>query len=127
MRMRVADVDTRYGGRPVGSTSKLRTYSDGWKILKMIVNLLKQERPLMFFNVLAAAGVVVALVLFAPVFLEYIRTGEVRRFPTAILAATLVSMSVIGVACGLILDTVTRGRKELKRLMYLQLSKREGR
>jgi glycosyltransferase involved in cell wall biosynthesis len=127
MRMRTADVDTRYGGRPAGSTSKLNTYRDGWRILKMIVNLLKQERPLMFFNSIAGIGVVIAMVLFAPVLVEFIRTGEVRRFPTAILSATIVSISVISVACGLILDTVTRGRKELKRLMYLQLARREVR
>jgi len=126
MRMRVADVDTRYGGRPEGSSSKLRTYSDGWKILKMIIGLLKQERPLMFFNAIAGVGVALALILFAPVLMEYLATGQVRRLPTAILAATIVSLSVISVACGLILDTVTRGRKELKRLMYLQFSKREA-
>ena len=126
MRMRVADIDTVYGGRPEGSTSKLSTYRDGWKILKMIINLLKQERPLMFFNVIAGIGVLVAAVLFVPVFIEFLHTGEVRRFPTAILAATIVSISVISVACGLILDTVTRGRKEFKRLMYLQVGKREG-
>jgi glycosyltransferase involved in cell wall biosynthesis len=124
MRMRVADVETRYRGRPAGSASKLRTYTDGLNILGTIIELVKQERPLLFFNSLGAACIIIALALFAPVLIEYLQTGLVRRMPTAILSSSLVMLAFVLSGCGLILDTVTRGRKEIKLLAYLAIRNR---
>ncbi len=117
--MPIGELCTRYRGRPVGSASKLRTWVDGLRILRTIVKLVKQERPLQFFAsagaLLLAAGVGAAL----PVVLEYVRTGLVPRLPTAVLATGLTLAAMLALACGLILDSVARGRKEMKRLAYL--------
>lgn len=121
LRMPVAEVETRYGARPEGSQSKLRTWQDGFRILGMIARLFKAERPLLFFSVGFAACVVASLVLAAPLFLTYLETGLVPRFPTAILCVALMLLGVLLLACGLILDTVTRGRIESKHLAYLAI------
>ncbi|MFC3815916.1 glycosyltransferase family 2 protein [Lysobacter sp. GCM10012299] len=121
-RMPVAEVATAYGVRPEGSASKLRTYRDGTRILFMIARLFKNERPLAFFSILTALCVLVSLVLAWPLLLTYLQTGLVPRFPTAILCVALVLLGAILFACGLILDTVTRGRIEFKHLMYLSVS-----
>lgn len=120
MRMPVAELDTSYKERPPGSVSKLRTFRDGWRILLTITNLMRNERPLMFFSLvsLVIAGVAVALGI--PVVLSYLETGEVRRFPTAILCSGLGVIAVVCLATGLILDLVAHVRREAKRLMYLQ-------
>jgi hypothetical protein len=120
LRMSMTDVDTDYSCRPKGSLSKLSTFSDGARILRLIGFLVKEERPLSFFGAIGLMLFVVAVVIFIPVFREYIDTGLVRRFPTAILATGLVLASAISVACGLVLSTVTLGRREIKRLLYLQ-------
>jgi len=120
MKMAVAEVDTNYKERPPGSTSKLRTFRDGWRILLTITNLLRNERPLLFFALIALLLSIVALVLGIPVVLEYLDTGLVRRFPTAILCSALGVIAVISVATGLILDLVAHVRREAKRLVYLQ-------
>ncbi len=119
--MPVGEVKTAYKDRPAGSTSKLRTYSDGLRILRTIVVLVKEERPMAFF--LACAGVlaVLALALGLPVVWEFWQTGLVRRLPTAVLAMGLGLLSFLAVASGLILEFVTRGRKEIKRLAYLSI------
>jgi hypothetical protein len=120
LRMSMTDVDTDYGCRPKGSLSKLSTFSDGARILRLIGFLIKEERPLSFFGVIGLVLFILAVVIFIPVFREYIDTGLVRRFPTAILATGLVLASAISVACGLVLSTVTLDRREIKRLLYLQ-------
>ena len=120
MRMPIAELDTSYKERPPGSTSKLRTFRDGWRILITITNLMRNERPLMFFSL---AGLVIALVAIAlgvPVVLDYLDTGQVRRFPTAILCTGLGVIAVVCVATGLILDLVAHVRREARRLAYLQ-------
>ncbi len=122
LRMPVAEVATPYGVRPEGSTSKLRTYSDGFRILWLILHLLRNEKPFQFFGVIALALAALAIGLAIPVVLTYLETGLVPRFPTAILATGLVIVSVLSLACGLVLDTVTRGRREMKRLAYLAAS-----
>ncbi len=121
LRMPVGEVPTPYKERPAGSASKLRTYSDGFRILRTIVLLVKEERPLPFFAAIAAVLLLAAVVLFVPVLAEFLRTGLVPRLPTAVLATGLVLLSSLSLTCGLILDSVTRGRKELKRLAYLAI------
>jgi glycosyltransferase involved in cell wall biosynthesis len=120
MRMAVTSVDTNYKERPPGSTSKLRTFRDGWRILMTITNLVRNERPLLFFALVALLLTAAAFVLGIPVILDYAHTGLVPRFPTAILASALVVIAVISLATGLILDVVAHVRREAKRLVYLQ-------
>lgn len=122
LMMPVAEVVTRYGARPDGSTSKLSTYRDGWRILRTMVGLYRSERPVRFFGIIAALLVALALVLVAPLVTTYLATGLVPRFPTAILVTGLVIIAFLCLFAGLILDTVTRGRREMKRLAYLQYS-----
>jgi glycosyltransferase involved in cell wall biosynthesis len=120
MRMPVAEQGTNYKERPPGSASKLRTFRDGWRILLTITNLMRNERPLMFFSLVGLAVALAAIVLAVPVVLEYLDTGAVRRFPTAILCTGLGVISVVCIATGLILDLVAHVRREAKRLVYLQ-------
>ncbi|TAM59520.1 MAG: glycosyltransferase [Rhodanobacter sp.] len=119
LRMPVAEVPSRYRARPEGSHSKLDTYRDGWRILKTIVRLTKNGRPLAFFSVACAVCVLVAVGLALPLFRTYLLTGLVPRFPTAILSASLVLLGGIFLVCGLVLDTVTLGRREQKYSAYL--------
>ena len=119
--MPIAEVDTPYKDRPAGSASKLRTYRDGVRILTAILVLFKEERPLAFFGLAGLALAVLALGLGYPVLTEYLRTGLVPRFPTAILATGLMILAFLSFTSGLVLETVTRGRKELKRLAYLTI------
>lgn len=119
LKMPVAEVSTPYFARPEGSASKLSTYRDGWRILVTIVTLYRIERPLWFFGalggLLALAGVLLAL----PLAITYARTGLVPRVPTAILVTGLMIIATLAVFAGLILDTVVRGRREVRRLAYL--------
>ena len=121
LRMPVAEIDTPYKERPLGSVSKLNTYKDGFKILKTILVLTKEERPLQFFLVMSALFSLASLFLMVPIFMTYLDTGLVPRFPTAILASLLMVLAFLSVACGLILDTVTTGRREMKRILYLSI------
>lgn len=117
--MPIGEVPTAYKERPPGSASKLSTIRDGVRILRTILVLVKEERPLPFFGLAAAALLVAGLALFAPVLATYLETGLVPRLPTAVLSLGLVLLSFLSLACGLVLDTVTRGRKEAKRIAYL--------
>ena len=119
MRMPVAEIDTNYKERPPGSTSKLRTFRDGWRILLTITNLMRNERPLLFFSLIGFVIALVAVILGVPVFIEFLDTHLVRRFPTAILCTGLVVISFLCIATGLILDLVSHVRRESKRLAYL--------
>jgi glycosyltransferase involved in cell wall biosynthesis len=121
LRLPIAEVDTPYRERPAGSSSKLRTFGDGFRILRTIVLLAKEERPLGFFSIVGAALALTALVLAWPLLTNYLETGLVPRFPTAILATGLMILAFMSVVAGLVLDTVTLGRRELKRLHYLAL------
>ena len=120
MRMPVAEIETSYKERPPGSTSKLRTFRDGWRILLTITNLMRNERPLLFFSLLGFLLWAVALILGIPILLEYLDSGLVPRFPTAILCTGLGVIGVVCIATGLILDLVAHVRREAKRLVYLQ-------
>jgi glycosyltransferase involved in cell wall biosynthesis len=121
LRMPIAEVPTPYKARPAGSASKLRTYRDGFRILMMILNLFKEERPLAFFSIIAATLAFIGLVLAYPVFMTYIETGLVPRFPTAILSTGFMILASLSLTCGFVLDTVTHGRREMKRLAYLSI------
>jgi glycosyltransferase involved in cell wall biosynthesis len=122
LRMPVGEVVTAYGARPEGSESKLSTYRDGWRILKTIAVLYRIERPVLFFGGIAALLILAAIILSVPLAITYLDTGLVPRVPTAILATGLVIIAVLSFFAGLILDTVTRGRREMRRLAYLAYS-----
>ncbi len=121
LRMKTAEVPAPYKERPEGSVSKLNTLRDGVRILGTIAELVKEERPVWFFGVLSVLLAVLSLLLAFPVLLEYWHTGLVPRFPTAILSASIMLLAFLSLACGLILDSVTRARQELKRLAYLAI------
>jgi glycosyltransferase involved in cell wall biosynthesis len=120
LKMPTAEVVTAYAARPEGSVSKLSTYSDGWRILRTIAMLARFERPLAFFGFVGAVFAFMAIFLSVPLVLTYLDTGLVPRFPTAILATGLVILAFLNFFTGLILDTVVRGRREVRRLAYLQ-------
>ena len=121
LNMPVREVRAAYRGRPAGSRSKLNTVADGLRILRAIVTLIEQERPLQSFSLamllLLTAGFGVGL----PVVTEYLQTGTVPRLPTAVLSTGLVLLAFLSLGCGLVLDSVSRGRKEMKRLAYLAI------
>jgi glycosyltransferase involved in cell wall biosynthesis len=119
LAMPVAEVVTAYGARPEGSHSKLSTYRDGWRILRTILHLFRIERPVLFYGGFAALLAGLAILLAVPLVVTYAHTHLVPRFPTAILATGLMIVAVISFAVGLILDTVVRGRREVRRLFYL--------
>ena len=121
LSMPIGEVPTPYRERPAGSTSKLNTWLDGFRILRTILLLVKEERPLQFFSAAAGVLILLALLVAVPVFVVYFRTGLVPRLPTAVLATGLTLLGFLAFACGLILDSVARGRKELKRLAYLAI------
>jgi hypothetical protein len=119
LELPVAEIDTPYFARPPGSVSKLSTWRDGLRILATIARLYRAERPLPFFAGIGAVLAAVAIVLAIPIFITYAELGTVPRFPTAILSTGLMILASLALACGLVLDTVTRGRREMKMLAYL--------
>ena len=119
LRMPVGELATAYGARPEGSESKLSTFRDGWRILKTILTLYRIERPVLFYGGIGALLLVAAILLSIPLVLTYLDTGLVPRFPTAILVTGMTIIAVLCFFAGLILDTVTRGRREMRRLAYL--------
>lgn len=121
LRLPIAEVMTPYRERPPASSSKLRTIPDGIRIMRLIIRLIREERPLEFFSGMAGLLAVLSVVLAVPVIGDYLRTGLVPRLPTAVLSTGLMLVSFLSLACGLILSTVTRGRMEAKRLKYLSI------
>jgi glycosyltransferase involved in cell wall biosynthesis len=122
LRMPVSEIETRYGAREEGSVSKLRTFRDAFRILGTFLLLYKEIQPARFFGAIAAFLALVSLGLAYPLLGTYLETGLVPRFPTAILATSLMVLAAVSLTCGLILDSVARGRLEYKRLLYLGLS-----
>ena len=120
LELPVAEVDTPYYARPKGSASKLNTWRDGFRILWSIFQIYRSERPLPFFSAIAIALAAIAIALAIPIVITYIQEGIVPRFPTAILATGLMLAAFLAFASGLVLDTVTRGRREVKLLAYLR-------
>jgi hypothetical protein len=121
LRMPTSEVPTPYKDRPVGSISKLSTFKDGFRILWMILVLVKEERPTPFFSLIALVLAAVSALLAAPIVVEYLETGLVPRLPTAVLSMGLMIVAFLSLTCGLVLDTVTRGRREMKRMRYLNI------
>jgi len=119
LRMPVAEVETVYGARPEGSVSKLNTYRDGVRILLTILRLFKSEKPLGFYSIAFAVCALLSIELAIPIFVTYMETGLVPRLPTAVLCTALMLFGVILLACGIILDAVTKSRIEQKRFSYL--------
>jgi glycosyltransferase involved in cell wall biosynthesis len=119
LRMPVAEQVTRYGARPEGSASKLSTYRDGWRILRTILTLYRIERPVLYFGAIGLALALTAILLSIPLVITYVATGLVPRLPTAVLATGLMLLAFLCLFTGLILDTVVRGRREVRRLAYL--------
>lgn len=115
----VAEIETPYYARPEGSFSKLNTWRDGFRILGTILKLYRSERPLRFFSAIGILLAVASLILAIPVLITFIETGLVPRLPTAVLSMGLMIMALLAVSSGLVLDTVTRGRREMKMLAYL--------
>jgi glycosyltransferase involved in cell wall biosynthesis len=119
--MPMVEVETKYKERPPGSVSKLSTYRDGFRILFTIVSLVREERPLIFFSAIFGVLALAALILAEPLIVTYLNTHLVPRFPTAVLATSLMLLAFLSLAVGFILDTVTRGRWEAKRMAYLAI------
>ncbi len=118
LRMPIAEIETPYRSRPSGSESNLRTIRDGWRILKTILLLTKAERPLHFFGLFFAILAAGSAILSWPLLITFLETGLVPRLPTALLSTGLMLLAFLSMACGIVLDTVTRGRQEMKRLHY---------
>lgn len=121
LQMPCAELPAAYRERPVGSTSKLNTFRDGFRILLFIVRLCKDERPLLFFGLLGVLSILLGLALGIPVVMEFLQTGLVPKLPSAVLAAALANLGVLLIIAGLILDLVTRARREIRRLAYLAI------
>ena len=121
LAMPVGEVVTTYGARPDGSESKLSTWRDGWRIMRTILHLFRIERPVLFYGSVGLGLAVLAIVLAVPLAITFAETGLVPRFPTAILVTGLMILASLFFFCGLILDTVVRGRREVRRLAYLSL------
>jgi glycosyltransferase involved in cell wall biosynthesis len=115
----VAEIDTPYYARPLGSVSKLNTWGDGLRIVSTIIKLYRTELPLRFFTLIGIVLALLSIGLAVPIFITYFQEGIVPRFPTAILSTGLMILAVLSISSGLVLDTVTRGRREMKLLAYL--------
>ncbi len=126
LRLPVAEVAFEYADRPEGSQSKLSTFRDGARILKTIIVLLKEYKPFWFFGAIGLAGILFAFAIATPVFIDYLRTGLVERFPTAILATGIVIVSMLTITAGVILDSIRRMRAEVKRMFYNMTRTRAG-
>jgi glycosyltransferase involved in cell wall biosynthesis len=122
LKMPVAEIATPYFARPAGSTSKLSTYRDGFRILRTIVTLYRIERPMLFFGAIGGVLALMGLVLTIPLAMTYLETGLVPRLPTAVLVTGLMIVAALCAFTGLILDTVVRGRREVRRLAYLSFA-----
>jgi len=121
LELPVGEVATPYYSRPSGSASKLSTWSDGFRIIWTVFRLYRAERPLSLFGAFGLALAIISIGLAIPIFITYVQEGQVPRLPTAVLSTGLMLLAFLSIACGLILDTVTRGRREAKLIAYLAL------
>ena len=119
LELPVGEVRTPYYSRPQGSASKLSTWRDGYRILRTVLRLYRAERPLPLFTGIGISLAIVSIGIAIPIFITYLHEGTVPRLPTAVLSTGVMLLAFLSIACGLILDTVTRGRRELKLLAYL--------
>ncbi len=118
LRLPVSEISFPYNDRPDGSESKLSTFKDGIKIMKTIIILLKEYKPIYFFGAIGFLGGLLSVILAIPLFVEFSKTGEVSRIPTAILCTGIMGVSMLSVTAGVILDSIRRFRAEMKRLFY---------
>jgi len=121
LKLRTDEVPLPYGRRPENSHSKLKTYRDGARILWTLVNMYRAVQPLRFYGLIASALALASLGLAAPIIQTYLETGLVPRFPTAILSAAVMQLAFLMLVCGLVVDAVSGGRREMKRMRYLEL------
>ena len=121
LKMPVGEVAATYAARPQGSRSKLSTWRDGFRIFATIIFLFKEVRPARFFGAIFGILALISLLLSYPLVVTYLQTGLVPRFPTAVLATGIMLLAFISGVCGIILDTVSRGRREAKRMVYLSM------
>ncbi len=121
LKLVTVEIPLVYGERPENSKSKLRTYRDGLRILAKIVMMYRALKPLQFYGLIAAGLMVLSVAIGTPVLIEYAHTGLVPRMPTALLAAAVMQLGFLSLACGIITDAVGANRRELKRMQYLQL------
>ncbi len=119
LRLEIIETPVTYGARPTGSASKLNTISDGIKIAIMLTLLFKETTPLKFFGIGTFVFFILSLLLSYPIIINFIQTGLVERLPTAVLCSGLIILASVSLICGLVLDSVSKGRKELKRLHFL--------
>jgi glycosyltransferase involved in cell wall biosynthesis len=119
LELPVAEIETPYYARPEGSHSKLNTWRDGVRILSTIVKLYRSERPLGFFSAIGISMAIMSVGFAIPIVITYLREGIVPRLPTAVLSTGLMIIAALAITCGLVLDTVTRGRREIELLAYL--------
>ena len=115
----VTEIETPYYARPAGSFSKLNTWRDGFRILGTILRLYRSEKPLRFFGAIGIFLILVSIGLAIPILVTYLEQGIVPRLPTAVLSMGLMILAMLSMSSGLVLDTVTRGRREMKLLAYL--------
>ena len=121
LRVPVAEIALPFGARPAGSASKLRTTRDGLRILWVLFLLAKEVRPFSFFAFWGALAAIVSLILAYPLLVTFVQTGLVPRLPTAVLATGIALLGFLSLGCGIVLDSVSRGRHETKRLRYLEI------
>jgi Glycosyl transferase family 2 len=126
LKMPVCEIELDYGRRVEGSHSKLSTFGDGYKILKMFARLMRETQPMRFFGIIAGIIACAGVGMMMPVFLAFLRTGAMPQLPSWTLGVSLLSISLLTVFTGLILDSVARGRAELKRMAYLSIPARRG-
>jgi glycosyltransferase involved in cell wall biosynthesis len=120
MRMKTAEVKSAYAARPEGSVSKLRTYRDGALILNSLLILLKETKPIAFYGVIAGLLAVGGTIIGSGSVIDFVQTGRVPRLPRAVLASAVMILSALSLIAGIVLDSLSRSRREIKRLMYLQ-------
>jgi hypothetical protein len=117
--MKIREIEAPFHDRPEGSFSKLSTFKDGFKVLKMIIRLLRYEKPFLLFSSIALMLLLAAVILAAPILTHYLHTGLVPRLPTAVLCSGIIIVAVLSFFSGLILDQITRTKKEIQRFFYI--------
>ena len=121
----IQEVPVTYRDRPEGSVSKLNTYKDGFKVLKMIATLFKEYKPFFFFNIVAIILTIIALIFVIPVFNDYFKTGLVLRFPTLIVGGFIMLSAILSFICGVILDVIVKKHKQQYELILNQFKRNE--
>jgi glycosyltransferase involved in cell wall biosynthesis len=125
LKLPFGEIEAPYYARPEGSESKLKTYSDGIRIVKIILFFIKEEKPLFFFGIASLSLASISILLGMPIVITFLETGLVPRLPTAVMAVGIMLTAILSLMCGLILDSIARGRKEIKRFQYLNFTHKD--